>query len=156
MNTSALNCVVDASVGIKLFVKEELSEKTHALFAHLTASSPAQFYVPDLFFIECTNILWKYTYRFDYPADKARKNLINLEKLALQRTPTSDLMVEALDIAVPHSISAYDACYVALAQRLSLPLITADEKLVNKLANSTYTVQWLKDFPIPPLQRDDS
>jgi len=155
MNTSALNCVVDASVGIKLFVKEEFSEKTHALFAHLTASSPAQFYVPDLFFIECTNILWKYTYRFDYPADKARKHLINLEKLALQRTPTSDLMVEALDIAVPNSISAYDAGSVALAQRLSLP-ITADEKLVNKLADSTYTVQHLKDFSIPPPQCNDS
>jgi predicted nucleic acid-binding protein len=151
MNTSPLNCVVDASVGIKLFVKEELSEQTHALFAHLTATPPAQLHVPDLFFIECTNILWKYTRRFNFPAEMAHKHLINLEKLALQRTPTSELMVEALDIAVFHTISAYDACYVALAHRLNLPLITADEKLINQLANSTYRIQRLEDFPIPPL-----
>ncbi|HEC85074.1 MAG: twitching motility protein PilT [Candidatus Parabeggiatoa sp. nov. 2] len=149
MKTSPLQCVVDASVGIKLFVVEDLSEKKHALFAHLAAEPPAQLYVPDLFFIECTNILWKYVRRFDYPADKASKNLMNLEKLALQRIPTSDLMVGALDIAVSHTISAYDACYVALAQRLNVPLVTADEKLINTLANSIYTVRWLGDFPIP-------
>ncbi|HIE02614.1 MAG TPA: PIN domain-containing protein [Thiotrichaceae bacterium] len=149
MKTSPLNCVVDASVGIKLFVKEEFSDKTRALFAQLTMSPPAQLYVPDLFFIECTNILWKYTRRFNYPGDKARQHLINLENLALQRTPTSDLMVEALDIAVRHTISAYDACYVALAQRLDLPLVTADEKLVNQLCHANYRIHRLKDFSIP-------
>jgi len=73
MKTSPLNCVVDASVGIKLFVEEELSDKTHALFSHLTRSPKTQFYVPDLFFIECTNILWKYTRRFDYPIESVAK-----------------------------------------------------------------------------------
>jgi len=155
MKTSPLNCVVDASVGIKLFVKEEFSEQAHALFAHLTAIPPALFHVPDLFFIECTNILWKYTRRFNYPAEKAHKHLINLENLALQPTPTSDLMVDALDIAVFHTISAYDACYVALGHRLNLPLVTAYKKLFNQLANSTYRVHRLKDFPIPPLPSND-
>ncbi len=155
MKTSPVNCVVDASVGIKLFVKEEFSEQVHALFAHLTATPPAQLHVPDLFFIECTNILWKYTRRFNYQAEKAHKHLANLENLALQRTPTSDLMVEALDIAVFHTISAYDACYVALGHRLNLPVVTVDEKLINQLANSTYRILRLKDFPIPPLSPND-
>ncbi len=96
MKKSPLNCVVDASVGIKLFVKEELSEQTHALFAHLTAIPPAQLHVPDLFFIECTNILWKYTRRFNYPAEKARKHLIHLASVgwvgaSLQPAPFSFL-----------------------------------------------------------------
>jgi len=84
MKNSSVNCVVDASVGIKLFVKEEFSEQAHALFAHLTATPPAQLHVPDLFFIECTNILWKYTRRFNYQAEKADRHLVNLENLALQ------------------------------------------------------------------------
>lgn len=33
--TAGLDCIVDASVGIKLFLVESLSEQTEALFAHL-------------------------------------------------------------------------------------------------------------------------
>ena len=43
--------VVDASVGIKLFVDEEFSEQAHALFSHLAADPSAELYVPDLFYI---------------------------------------------------------------------------------------------------------
>ena len=61
MTQSPLCYVVDASVGIKLFVEEEFSEQAHALFSCLAADPPAELYVPDLFYIECTNILLKYT-----------------------------------------------------------------------------------------------
>ena len=60
-------CVVDASVGIKLFVDEPLSEQAHHLFEKLVLDPPVELYVPDLFFIECTNILWKYTHRYKRP-----------------------------------------------------------------------------------------
>jgi predicted nucleic acid-binding protein len=54
---------------------------------------------------------------------------------------------EALDIALAQSMSTYDACYVALAHRLGLPLITADETLVHKLASTPYVVYSLASFP---------
>lgn len=60
MTYTPLRCVVDASVAIKLFVDDPLSDKVHTLFAHLDADPMCKFYVPDLFYIECTNILWKY------------------------------------------------------------------------------------------------
>ena len=50
--TGSFDCVVDASVGIKLFLVEDLSEQADALFDHLADQPPARFYVPDLFFIE--------------------------------------------------------------------------------------------------------
>lgn len=56
---SPFDGVVDASVGIKLFLVEPLSDEAHALFAHLTDDPPARLYVPELFFIECANILLK-------------------------------------------------------------------------------------------------
>jgi predicted nucleic acid-binding protein len=142
------NYVVDASVGIKLFVVEDGSDLASKLFAQLTADPPAQFYVPDLFYVECTNILWKYVWRFDYPAENARQDVIDLRALALITVSTADLIEPALDLALKYEITAYDACYVALAERLALPLVTADATLARKLAGSSITVYELDDIEI--------
>ncbi len=61
MTASPFRYVVDASVRIKLFVDEEISEQSLALFSHLAADPPAELYVPDLFYIDCSNIPLKYT-----------------------------------------------------------------------------------------------
>jgi len=147
--TPSVACVVDASVGIKLFLAEELSERADALFAHLAADPPGQLSVPDLFYIECANILWKHTRRSGYPTEKARKALTGLGGLALKRFPTADLAAQALDVAVQEAITAYDACYVALALQLSVPLVTADEKLAHALSRTKYQVHWLGNYSIP-------
>ncbi len=146
-----LECVVDASVGIKLFIHEPLFDRADALFARLAADPPARLVVPDLFFIECANILWKHVRRFGYPTAQARRNLVSLGKLDLQGVPTASLMTDALNIAVAQVISAYNACYVALAYRLGIPFVTADDRLARTLASTPYAVVGLKDFPIPPL-----
>jgi predicted nucleic acid-binding protein len=59
-------------------------------------------------------------------------------------------MSEALDIGVARGIAAYDACYVALAQRLVVPLVTADEKLARALSSAGSDVRWLGDLSLPP------
>jgi predicted nucleic acid-binding protein len=51
-------------------------------------------------------------------------------------------MVDALSHAAVYNITAYDACYLALAQRLSLPLITTDVKLA-KIIRDPKLVQLL-------------
>jgi predicted nucleic acid-binding protein len=143
------DCVVDASVGVKLFVNEDLSEVADRLFARLTTQPAAQFYVPDLFYVECTNILWKYVHRFGYSPRNARQDVADLRALALVTISTADLIEPALDLALTHDITAYDASYVALAQQLDLPLITADTTLARKLAGSGVIVQTLADLKEP-------
>jgi predicted nucleic acid-binding protein len=140
--------VIDASVGIKLFMVEDLSEVADQLFGQLTAEPPAQFYIPDLFFIECTNILWKYVWRFDYPAENARQDVIDLRALALTTVSTADLIKPALELALKYNITAYDAGYVTLAEQLALPLVTADTTLVRKLTGSNIDVRELKDITV--------
>ncbi len=140
------DCVVDASVGIKLFVAEEQSELADQLFSRLTADPPAYFYVPDLFYVECANILWKYTRRFDYPADNARQDVRDLQALALRSVSTADLLVPALELALTFKLTTYDASYAALAQQLNLPLITADVAMQRKLKGSNITVQTLPEL----------
>jgi predicted nucleic acid-binding protein len=136
--------VVDASVGIKLFIDDRLSGYAHQLFGQLNADPPSELYVPDLFYIECDNVLWKYIRWAGLEQDVALADLENLSQLDLQVTSTADLMTDALQIAAHYSITAYDACYIALANRLDLPLVTADVKMVG-LTPSTY---WLGDLKI--------
>jgi predicted nucleic acid-binding protein len=150
MIATPVACVVDASVGIKLVITEALSGEAHALFAHLARDPAARFYVPDLFDIECANILWKQVQRSGYPLVDAQLNLATLAALALQRLPVTALATDALAVAASHAISAYDACYVAASWRQGVPLITADSKLVARMAGTPYTVLFLGGLTIPP------
>jgi predicted nucleic acid-binding protein len=135
--------VVDASVGIQLFINGPLSDAAHALFAHQSTEPPTRLYVPDLFYIEIANALWKYVRWQALRVEQAQDYLHQLGRLFLQTVSTSDLMVDALAQAATFNITAYDACYLALAQRLALPLITADTKLV-KAIHDPDLVQLLK------------
>jgi predicted nucleic acid-binding protein len=143
-------CVVDASVGIKLVVTEALSAEAHALFAHLTRDPAAQFAVPRLFDIECANILWKLVQRAALPPADAHQHLAGLLTLRLQRLPVTGLAADALRIACDHGVTAYDARYVAASERLGVPFITADTRLVNRLAGAPFNVLDLAGLTIPP------
>jgi len=122
-------CVVDASVGIKLFVDESHSDLAHSLFEKLSEEPPAELYVPDLFYGECANILLKYARRFGRPLEDSQADLADLHLLALKSIPTSALVEDALLLASQKNLTAYDACYVVLARRLGITLVTADEPM---------------------------
>jgi predicted nucleic acid-binding protein len=121
--------VVDASVGIKLFLNEPGSEAAAELFTKLGEEPPAELFVPDLFYIECANIFLKYIHRFGRSLEDSIADVADLRLLALKSTPTADLIEDALVLAAERNLSAYDACYAALAQRLGIPLITADKAM---------------------------
>jgi predicted nucleic acid-binding protein len=140
--------VVDASVGIKLFVEEQDSERVSALFSQLAADPPAELYVPDLFYIECANILLKYVRRFGRSIEDSYADLEDLGRLSLKVTPTSALMSDALLLAAERNLTAYDACYAVLAQRLDIPLLTADEPLTKAIESSI----WVGYLDVKPYQ----
>ncbi len=141
-------CVVDASVGIKLFVQEQGSDQADRLFQQLATHPDTRFYVPDLFFVECANILWKYVRNFDYPAENARQDIADLRSLALNSVSTADLIVQGLELALEYEITAYDACYAALAMETHLPMITADRPLSQKLKGSEIEITLLKEVKV--------
>lgn len=55
-------------------------------------------------------------------------------------------MSDALEIALAYGITAYDAAYVALAQQLALPLITADARLARAMDGTAHDIRWLGDL----------
>ena len=150
MSDLPLRYVVDASVGIKLFVEEEFSERAHALFSHLAADPPAELYVPDLFYIESTNILLKYTRRFGRSLEDSQADVADIKLLSLRPTSTAELMEDALLLAAEKKLTAYDACYAVLAQKLDVPLITADEPLSKAFESAIF----LGNFDMPPFEEE--
>jgi predicted nucleic acid-binding protein len=134
MSSERSRFVVDASVGIKLFIDEPLSDFAHALFEKLAEDPPAELFVPDLFYIECTNILLKYMRRFGRSLEDSKADLADLNRLALKSTSTADLMEDALVLANDQNLTANDACYAVLARRMDIPLVTADEPMVKAIA----------------------
>jgi len=149
MISTPVTCVVDASVAVKLVVAETDSPQAHALFAHLSGDPSARFYVPDLFYVECANILWKKVKRGDFREPEALAKLATLVSLPLELRSSKDLVENALRLAVGCDATAYDSLYVTTADHLALPLITADDKLVKKFAGGSCQIYLLKNLAIP-------
>ena len=146
MSPVPFRAVVDTSVAVKIFVPEVLSAQAQAVFAQFASEDGAELIVPDFFFIECANVFWKWIRRSAYPKKDAQEHLHDLTGLGLTAIPAQLLADNALEIALKHQITAYDACYIAAAVQLQLPLITADKQLVRQVAKGSCEVQWLGDM----------
>ena len=79
-----------------------------------------------------------------------RQDVADLVRLPVQPVSTAALAESALLLAVRWEITAYDATYVALADRLALPLVTADEAMVRKLTGAGLNARFLGDWPWTP------
>lgn len=129
------NSVVNASVGIKLILEEEHSRMVRAYFGRLAEEPSVVTHVPDLFFIECANIMWKKIRRGEVTLADSQAGLAWLNALMLPTTSTACVNERAVEIGSLFGISAYDGCYVALAEQLGVPLLTADNRLAAALAD---------------------
>lgn len=146
--TPSAACVVDASLGIRLFVNEALSDVALAFFA-LAADKPEICrHVPDLLFMECVNLLWKCVSRYGLRPLAAVRCLTDLYALRLPVLPTSALTPSALKIAMDLSISLYDASCMAAAQLLDVPPVTADKRLARRLAKMKFKGMYLDELDI--------
>lgn len=138
--------VIDASVAIKLFVEEPLSGVVDKLFDSFTSQPFIQLFVPDLFYTECTNILWKYVIRHNMKPATARRNLALLRGLTLEKLETDLIISDALSLALKYEITVYDACYLAAAHSTHATLITADDRLVRKIGDKKHRIITLQEM----------
>jgi predicted nucleic acid-binding protein len=118
--------VVDASVAIMWFIDEPDSPAAVAVLRHPISA-------PDLLAPECAKILWKKVGRGELRADEAEAIALALEGAGITLHPTRPYLATATGIACDLGRAAYDCFYLALAQNLRLPLVTADRRLVNAI-----------------------
>jgi predicted nucleic acid-binding protein len=139
--------VVDASVAVKWCLpsrREELVAEAEELLAS-SRRDEVRFLVPDLFWVELANALWKAVRRAEMSSDNAASAMSFMRDLGIATLPSLDLVPQALDLAITHSRTVYDSLYVALAIQSDSELITADERLANALA-ARFPVKWLGAF----------
>ena len=119
-----MSVVVDASVCVAALV-DDGSEGRWAE----TLFTGAPFSAPQLLLVESTNVLRRLAAAgrlSDLDASIAHRDLLALPIELYPFEPFAERVW-----SLRHNVSAYDACYVALAEALDAPLATLDRKLSN-------------------------
>lgn len=121
--------VLDASVVIKWLVDEGGSDPARAYRdEHVSGISPVA--VPELLFYEIANVLATKSRLTPDESRLAFSAIIDME-LESYHLGTADY-VKSMNLAQRLGVSAYDAAYVSLAEKLSVPLVTADRRLFRR------------------------
>lgn len=139
--------VVDASVTAKWFTRHAEADRHKSLALRaLHLSGRCTLVVPEFSLLEILNAV-----RFSERAEEADaiRALEFLEKLRLEVVPVDwDLLRKATAIAWAYRVALYDAAYVALAERLGFPFLTADEDMARKMQGHSAVIR-LRDLEIP-------
>lgn len=136
--------MLDASVATKWAIpsaREPLTDQSLRLLRRYV-DSEIEFIVPDVFWAELGNVLWKGTRQRRWRQDEAEAVATDMRARNFATVSSITLLPEALRIAFAYDRAVYDCLYVALAVQSKTDLITADEHLADALA-ARFPVKWL-------------
>lgn len=136
--------VVDASVAVKWFIPEPLSDAAGRL-----QQPGLRLSVPAFFWLEIGNVLVKKIRRGELTREEGDYVLKELRHLPLQRHADERLFRPAYTLALQTQRSLYDCLYLALAEVIDGRMVTADRKFYSALANEERgrRLLWIEDLP---------
>ena len=102
---------------------------------------------PDLVDVETTAVLRRRWLAGTLTDGRFEQAIEDLADLPLARFPTRGLMHRAFELRA--NVTAYDACYVALAEALDWPLCTGDRRLA-QASGPSCTIQLITTMDPPP------
>lgn len=142
-----MNLVMDASVLIKFYVPEILSDRAERLLAKAKRKE-VDLLAPDLIYPEAGNILWKKHRLKELTPSEVEEITDAILSLPLKIDASKSLLPLAVDLAIANWITVYDALYLSLANVYETTMITADRKLVEVLAKTDLkeSVTWLGSY----------
>jgi predicted nucleic acid-binding protein len=138
--------VLNASVAVKwLLADEPLVPEARKLLQEFQEGVWEELIVPEFCLREVANALWVAYRRGRITEEEARVGWFSFLQLNLRILPDPPLS-DVLDFALRFGVPVYDSIYIVLAQREGCPLLTADERLFQAVADSLPFVQWLGDY----------
>ena len=128
--------IIDASVAAKLFIDEDYSNKAIEIIeayihGHLSLSAPT------LIVYELGNVFWRHP---QITAEKVYifiKRFLDLKVNLVNIYSDNELLEKICSISKSEDVTFYDATYIAIAQKDKTKLVTADEKICNRMPNLT-------------------
>jgi predicted nucleic acid-binding protein len=119
--------VVDASVALSWCFEDETTETGERALTLLETNEAV---VPALWWWEVANVLVVAQRRSRLTEAQASRSLAVLQDLPLRTDDAAPAPQRWMALAAAHGLSAYDASYLELAERLGATLATTDEALV--------------------------
>ena len=139
-----MNLVIDASVLIKFYVPEILSDKAEELLTRMERGD-VMLLAPDLIYPEVGNILWKKQRLKELTRSEVEEITDTIISLPLKIETSKLLLPLAIDIGTAYGVTIYDALYLSMARIYEIKMMTADRKLVDVMAKTDLKeyVGWL-------------
>jgi predicted nucleic acid-binding protein len=121
--------IVDASVGFAWVYHGQATAETDQWLKAVAAG--ATVIVPALWFLEMANVLLmaQRRHRLTAMQRKAAMEQLTALQLKVDEEGTQNAFGKTSDLAETHGLTIYDATYLELALRRSLPLASRDEAL---------------------------
>src|SRR5215467_9951212 len=138
--------VVDASVLAKWIVSGEPYEENALRLKDDNVKMSVSLHSPGILLYELGNVLWKALKRARISKEDAPRALDAMTSMRLRFYEMSwDDVSKSFEIANLLDLTVYDASYLHLSKKLSIPMLTVDEKML-KAAKSGHRVVHLKDY----------
>jgi predicted nucleic acid-binding protein len=129
--------VFDANVIVKWYIAAD------PFFDQALAAQQAyQGAAPELVQSEVANALWKYVRAGIVKLEDACEGVAVLSEL-IDLTPDNQLLGRAQRLSAQLDHPVYDCLYLALAQTLACPLVTADKRLAEKAGALDITIDFI-------------
>jgi predicted nucleic acid-binding protein len=119
--------LIDASVAVKWVVEEPGSAEAILLLDR-------QLFAPDLLCAECANSLWKKVARGELRPDEAEVAARTLEAAEIELVAMRPYLAPAMALAIELGHPAYDCIYLAVALRLAITWVTADQRFIQRIS----------------------
>ena len=121
-----MSVVIDASIAMAWCFEDEANATADAVLDGLRDDDAV---VPSLWQLEIANVLLAAERHGRISEAQAERFVGLLEQLPIRVEDEATDMARVLGIGRRHGLSAYDVCYLALAERLGAPLATLDAEL---------------------------
>jgi hypothetical protein len=134
--------VLDASVAVKWYVKEKGSEEADKFL--VGEQRPV---APELIRAEVVAALCNQHRLYGKPKEQmallCERWSSDLQEMSLRLFDHAPLMEQAWNMALSYQHALYDCIYLALAEQLGTPLVTADDAFVKKVKQRSPRAQLL-------------
>ena len=135
-----MDIVIDASVLLKAYFKDELGHEAAQELMKSYASGECNFLAPSLITYEIINACIVANRRGRIELELVRELLDEMLSLDIAKKDVGHLSERIWEFSMRYGVSAYDGSYLALAEEQKCELMTGDKRLHNAVSKD---LKWI-------------